>query len=353
MESVPSRSENRPVSLKEVAQAAGVGVATASRALSGRPRVSELARQRVRKAADDLGYRPDPLLAALGSRKFRQSESRRGLGIALLNRVPPGVGAAKFYQEGVHRRAEALGYRVVPYDCQDFGTLEPLHKEFRSLGIGAAILTPWHDGFDLLEDFDWGDLVVVQSGRSWKRTAFECVRDDVYAGVLAVWEQALERGYRRPGFVLYRHAPMHPDDFDREAAAAQCLRLAGMEGEQLLLVHEVQEPFEKALLRWFRKSRPDCIITMPHGVLFYLRRHGLLENYQPGYLSLSTDLASNHNNLTGLGRVEDKIGEAAVDQIDFHLRRGERGLPDRPRTISFHGEWHEGSTAPGPGKSPT
>ncbi|MEE2815622.1 MAG: LacI family DNA-binding transcriptional regulator, partial [Actinomycetota bacterium] len=44
------------VSIDEVARLAGVSTATVSRALSGRGHVSERARERVRSAADSLGY---------------------------------------------------------------------------------------------------------------------------------------------------------------------------------------------------------------------------------------------------------------------------------------------------------
>ena len=44
------------VSIDEVARLAGLSTATVSRALSGRGHVSESARERVRSAADSLGY---------------------------------------------------------------------------------------------------------------------------------------------------------------------------------------------------------------------------------------------------------------------------------------------------------
>jgi LacI family transcriptional regulator len=54
-----------PVTLRDVAQVAGVSVATASRALAGRNEVSPRTRRAVEEASRQLGYRPDPLAAAL------------------------------------------------------------------------------------------------------------------------------------------------------------------------------------------------------------------------------------------------------------------------------------------------
>lgn len=55
----------RRVGLRDVARRAGVGVATASRALAGRPTVNAEMRRRVLAAAEELGYQPDILAQAL------------------------------------------------------------------------------------------------------------------------------------------------------------------------------------------------------------------------------------------------------------------------------------------------
>lgn len=58
--------------LREVAVAAGVSVATASRALNDSPhRVSSRTRERVRRAAERLGYRPSATARALRERRSR------------------------------------------------------------------------------------------------------------------------------------------------------------------------------------------------------------------------------------------------------------------------------------------
>ena len=54
-------------SLDDVARAAGVSTATVSRALSGRGRTSEATRQRVRAAADALGYVASATASSLAS----------------------------------------------------------------------------------------------------------------------------------------------------------------------------------------------------------------------------------------------------------------------------------------------
>ena len=56
---------SRPASLRDVAAATGVSVMTVSNALSGRGRIADDTRRRIRQAADELMYRPNRLVHAI------------------------------------------------------------------------------------------------------------------------------------------------------------------------------------------------------------------------------------------------------------------------------------------------
>ncbi|MEN2740216.1 LacI family DNA-binding transcriptional regulator [Microbacterium sp. X-17] len=62
----------RKVTLAEVADAAGVGVATVSRAMSGHPDVSAATQDRVREVAKRLGYRPSAAARALKAGSYHE-----------------------------------------------------------------------------------------------------------------------------------------------------------------------------------------------------------------------------------------------------------------------------------------
>ena len=55
------------VTLDDVARLSGVSSATASRALNGRPGVRDESRERVRKVAESLGFRPNRAARHLAS----------------------------------------------------------------------------------------------------------------------------------------------------------------------------------------------------------------------------------------------------------------------------------------------
>ena len=62
-------SKNRPLTLRDVSEASGVSEMTVSRVLRGRGDVSEVTRERVLKAAKELGYVPNKIAGALASQK--------------------------------------------------------------------------------------------------------------------------------------------------------------------------------------------------------------------------------------------------------------------------------------------
>ena len=102
----------RSITTHDVARHAGVSQATVSLVLGGNPRarVAAATRERVLKAADELGYRPNILARALV----------RGRSYAL-GVVVPDLSSPFFLEvvTGVQRVASEAGYAVLPGDTRD------------------------------------------------------------------------------------------------------------------------------------------------------------------------------------------------------------------------------------------
>ena len=71
----PGRPPTGAPTLVDVAREAGVGLATASRALSGHPSVAAGTRQRVLEAAERLGYRPNLVARAFSQQRTHTLEA--------------------------------------------------------------------------------------------------------------------------------------------------------------------------------------------------------------------------------------------------------------------------------------
>jgi len=79
-ERTPSR-----ISVREIAKQLGLSHATVSMALRGNTRVAAATREEVRRYAESIGYRPDPMLGALAH--YRQSKAGGAMkaGVAWIN----------------------------------------------------------------------------------------------------------------------------------------------------------------------------------------------------------------------------------------------------------------------------
>lgn len=103
------------VTLREVARAAGVSLATASRALSDAPHVSTANREHVVRTAEELGYRPHHAARAL------TTGSTATVGLVLPDLANPFFATVA---KGVQGRARETGREVIVADTDEDATLE-------------------------------------------------------------------------------------------------------------------------------------------------------------------------------------------------------------------------------------
>ncbi|MFN8620368.1 MAG: LacI family DNA-binding transcriptional regulator [Chloroflexota bacterium] len=99
-----------PATLVDVARSAGVSTATASRAMTGKGKVSDETRRRVREAAIRLDYQPSEAARSLRTRATRT-----------IGFVVPDV-SSHFYAralKGAQHRLEAAGYQVLLMDADE------------------------------------------------------------------------------------------------------------------------------------------------------------------------------------------------------------------------------------------
>src|SRR5687767_9669180 len=111
------------VTIKEVAEAAGVSVMTVSRVLNNRPDVSTQTRKRIQQIINELGYAPNAMASSL-----RQGRSNT-IGVVATGIEYFGPSSTIV---GIEQEAEELGYSLLlnllhtPEDRQDQVVLESL-----------------------------------------------------------------------------------------------------------------------------------------------------------------------------------------------------------------------------------
>src|SRR5712672_334593 len=98
-----------PPTMQQIADAAGVSRMAVSLALRNSPKISAATAERIRRLAEELGYRPNPMVSALMTQLRHSRDMKKPSVLAYVTAFPTEEGwrrprpAAAFY-EGARRR---------------------------------------------------------------------------------------------------------------------------------------------------------------------------------------------------------------------------------------------------------
>jgi LacI family transcriptional regulator len=215
-----SRAGRRTVTMKEVAELAGVHASTVSRALNPvtRPMVEAAALARVLKAAKKLGYRLDPVAASL-----RTGRSQ------LVGILVPDIATSIFTPilAGAAERLAAQGYSMLVGYVRDADEQLELATGLIARRIdGLIIATASRD--DPLVTFCLAQqLPTVLVNRAEKTSRVSAVVSDDVAGMQMAVDHLVALGHRNLGHVA--GPQQHSTGFLRRQGFAQALALHGLD----------------------------------------------------------------------------------------------------------------------------
>lgn len=335
------------VTLQQVARAAGVSVATASRALRQSPLIRAGTAAKVRRAAEAVGYRLSPLVAAYMS--YVRGAARPGLKVNLAvlsagnsaqswREVPSWLG----FFRGMQRRARELGYGLDHVWMRAPGlTPDRLERVLLARGIRGAVLLPFPDGCDRPE-LNWARLAVATVGYALAEPQLNWACSRHYQIIGLTLQELTRLGYRRIGLEL----PPRADRFADGTFLARYLLF------QTALPRKARvEPFcsrdfsewnAPRLLEWYRRERPDAIITMNPQCRDWLQAAGVSVPARVGLATL--DLNPSLGDWSGIDERPEAVGEAALDLVIEQLNRAEPGVPVLPKAVLVDGRWVAGRT---------
>jgi LacI family transcriptional regulator len=182
----------RPVTLADIARAAGTSASTASRALSGRGYVSEDARERLREVADRLGYVPNA-----SARTLKQRTSRV-VGVAVSDL------GNQFYARlasGIEQTLREADYQMVLVsDNSDQVQEIACARAFVAMRAAGVIMTPADAAAAAL--LARNSVAVVEVDRQLADVPCDAVVIDNEGGGRAATAHLLELGHRRIGLLV-------------------------------------------------------------------------------------------------------------------------------------------------------
>ncbi|HYX84487.1 MAG TPA: LacI family DNA-binding transcriptional regulator [Gaiellales bacterium] len=243
-------SSRLPVRLEDVARAAGVSTATVSHALSGKGRIPETTRARIREVAARMGYTPNAAARYLAG-------GRTGLiavAFSLSDVLPVPLTDVDYFSKAIHAataRALERDYALV------VAPPTPQTAVWSRIPLDGVVVFDPVAGDRILAELRARGVPLVLSGRDPAGGDDYCVDNDHIAGTRTVLDHLAERGARRVALLAGE-----PDDaFNADCLAAYRGWCAARGAEELAqtapMGHMAEVEWPERLLA--RSEPPDAI----------------------------------------------------------------------------------------------
>lgn len=321
--------------LQKVIDETGCSRATVYRALQGSALVSEATREKVQAVAKRVGLRLNPMVGEWMARVRNSAAELSRQPLLYLAGHNRAEYAKNFLLEASWRaarqRARELGFSIgISYADQRSGGWQCMMNHIRERGIRGVVIARFPPGSSPVE-LPWDELSVVAIGFTASHPPVHTVASHGFETMRHSMEELRRRGYRRPAYVgsLVTETiggSRHAADFLAcresfpEALQVPMLRL--LFGDDLALC-------KARFLRWYRKYRPDVIVS--GGIteyLVWLKEEGIRVPQDVGYfhLGLRKGFPAIHH-AAGVPQPGSELGRSAVDALAVMLYHGETGLP--------------------------
>ena len=213
-----------PTTIYDIAEGAGVSIATVSRVLNGNPRVSDDTRRRVLEVARDLGYAPHASAQNLARKHTR-----------LVSAVVPMMTSAFFVEvlRGVQDHLDATDYDLLVYASRTLdridGQLARATQRGRADGL-LVVSTPLTDARARALEASGQPVALVDA---YHADLDSVTVDNRWGGAVAT-QHLLDRGHRRIGLLMPAEASGPATR--RQSGYLDALALAGVPADPALTV---------------------------------------------------------------------------------------------------------------------
>ncbi len=334
-----SAASGAVVSLRQVAEAAGVSRMTVSRAFrADSPMRAEL-RERVLAVARELGYEPDRMVTELMTSFVKRRPVKYRETLAALwwpERWQPQAAAGGFNGEirrGIESGAARHGCGVEHVVLSARPSGAALTRMLLARGIHGLIITPPPTADALAPELNWNAFSAVCIGTTLREPRLHRAHVSHYTAMVLVLERLRKRGYRRPCLLL-RH---DLEERMRRAYAAAFTVWQEDGAERIWRAAGYESP---GLIEWVRAHSPDVVIGDID------RWHDALSGHPAVRAFVSMDVETPDGLIAGHQQDTARIAEGAVDLLVQARLRHETGEPPSPLVMITTGRWVEGRSLP-------
>lgn len=340
------------ISMQDIAKAVGVSRNTVSLAFRNHKKISQKTRDKILKAADEMGYSYDAKIVELTS-YLAKSKRKSGIKeeIAYLHMLEPSKDPRKpshidFFAP-LAQQAEFLGYRVVPYKVgRDGYNAHQLERIFKQRGIRGLFLAPTKRGPYPIS-LNWEQYSILAFGNSVTEPAFDQLNWDFTRATTTCLKRLYEMGYDRIAVIA-------PYSFDRDLAYT--IRMATYNFYSFLpkklrlpIIDDdiVSNPDKRYdfLDKWLKKNKPEAVVSF-QDKLSDIRHMGYRVPEDLAFASFRVDNKDLANNTcTGVLPSSAEMGRISAELMTTHILHNRRGISRTRSVILVDGKWQEGNTA--------
>lgn len=341
--------EKPPVSLRDIAKQANVSTMTVSLSLRDDSSISEATRTRVKKIAEEMGYRRDPLLSAYGQQIRRRKSQAFHSTLAWFHdwSTPDVYKQAPWlrrYWEGARERAKSLGFSLDPIWLKEPKlNARRLNDILVARGIRGflvhQLLNP-----EFFKDFPVTSYASVSIGQNQLSPQIPRIIPAISTNTVIALEELVSRGYRRIGYYQNLY---HTTKTQSEGVASAFFHSYRITGEAPLPPCFVKgESFSpenvEIICRWVKEIKPEVILTENDDIMEILKNMGLRIPQDIGIAHL--EITDERKNWSGINPRPEALAASAIDQLASQIFRNEPGARYANESFRIIGQWVEGST---------
>ncbi len=333
--------------MRDIAKVAGVSVTTVSYALRGHSSIPPATTARIRKCAQEMGYRANPLVSAFVScvRHGRTLKTPTTIALLSMYREPmQGNTQRQLRYQGALDRCREFGFNLELVEPALMGLSEARLAAFLRYNNYAGILIGTTPVIGTTLHIDWNDFPVVTLGYILNEPGIDRVRINHIQGIQIAFERLTGLGYQNVALATFHNSSARIRD-RYIAAAAICNRSRPRSKRHPVLLTSHADLTAKSLLQWLRKHRVDAFIDAGQKHFGKLLREAGIPI--PGEIAYATsNWSPSHQGFAGVDQCPAEVGAAGVDMLISKIYANECGILPQQRTMLIAPRWRDGPSAP-------
>lgn len=347
-----SREEGKRVTVYDIARKVGVSHTTVARALGNRKDVSKERREEIQRVAAEMGYAPDPHLAALANYRKNLGPAKFQSVVVWINHWQQPTQLRHFgeferYWQGASEAAAKHGFKLEdfrwPLDCSP----SRLESMLVARGVEGVLIPPHNEAPDW-GDFAWDKFSVLRFGMSVPSPDSNLVTTDQFRATGMAITRIHEHGYRRIGLAVDFDLDEHlGGNYNGGFGWAQkklklCPQIPPFAASAALFRSNPAAEAEN-LKRWLARHRPDAILTSQPYLPQMLRDLG----YRiPEDIAVAGTSVCDMPVDAGIDQCSMEIGRIAMQMLIKQISVGEKGPASNPSRILVESRWQDGASLP-------